>query len=223
MIKGVIFDFNGTLYLDHDINRIAWEGAFNSVKPKSSSAKYSDINRGYSPNDYLLCKVIYRHFNIEPTDQMIKDLSILKETEYKNLAIKRNMNKLVEGSEQLFRFLKEHNIPYCIASMAPKMNMDFYLDYLHLDKWFSYDNIVYDNGTYFEKNSQYKDAAKKMNLNVSDCLIIEDTPKNIVRAINGLHLNKFIYINTRNIEYIAKEILQEIKDYTEIDYKIFTN
>ena len=34
---------------------------------------------------------------------------------------------------------------------------------------------------------------------------------------------KFIYINTRNKEYIAKEIIQEIKDFTEIDYKIFNN
>lgn len=221
MIKGVILDFNGTLYLDHDLNKKAWSDTFNSVKPTDFKVNYNDLNRNDSPNDYLLSSAIYRFFNIEANDEMINTLSNNKEKEYRELAIKLGRNKLIEGTEDLLNYLKDNNIPYCIASMAPRSNFDFYLEYLHLDRWFSYRNIIYDNGKYNDKNSQIIDAAKLIGLKPKDCLIIEDTPTNIDEAIKGLKANKFIYINTKNIEFTKKEILQEIKDYRELDYSIF--
>ena len=223
MIKGVIIDFNGTLYLDHDLNRKSWEDAFNSVRPIGSNAKYDEVNRANTPNDYLVCKAIYNFFGIEHTNEMIANLSEAKEAEYKELALKFKRDKLMNGAEDFLNYLKNNNIPYCIASMAPKGNIDFYLDYLNLDRWFDYSNIVYDNGSYFEKNSQIIDAAKKMKVDLKDCLIIEDTSENIDLAIRHLGLKKFIYINTNRIEYKAKEIIQEINDFTELDYKIFNN
>ena len=223
MIKGVIIDFNGTLYLDHDLNKKAWEDAFNSVRTKGSKAKYSDLSKENCPNDYLLSRAIFRFFNIEPTDIMINDLSDKKEIEYREMAIKQNRNKLIEGVEAFLDYLKENNIPFCIASMAPKSNFDFYLSYLHLDNWFNYNNIVYDNGSYPTKNKQIIEAAKRLNIDIEDCLILEDTPINIEMAINEIGAKKFIYVNTKGISYNAKEIIQEIKDYTELNYKIFNN
>ena len=221
MIKGVILDFNGTLYLDHDLNRKAWSDTFNSVRPTDFMVNYDELDRTNTPNDYLLSSAIYRFFNIEANDTMINTLSDNKEKEYRDLAIKLGRNKLIDGTEEFLNYLKNNNIPYCIASMAPRFNFDFYLDYLHLDRWFTYNNIIYDNGTYNDKNSQIIDAAKVLKLKPKDCLIIEDTPSNIEKAIKELKANKFIYINTKNEDYTSKEILQEIKDYKELDYSIF--
>lgn len=221
IIKGVILDFNGTLYLDHDLNRKAWEDAFNSLKTPFSNAQYDDLDRTNTPNDYLLSKAIYRFFNIEASNSQINEMSEKKEKEYRDLARQLNRDTLINGTDKFLDYLKDNNIPYCIASMAPKSNFDFYLDYLHLNKWFTYNNIVYDNGQYNDKNSQILDAAKILGVDPKDCLIIEDTPSNIDKAIIDLKANKFIYMNTRQIEYNTKEIIQEINDYTELDYCIF--
>ena len=223
MVKGIIIDFNGTLYLDHDLNRAAWTEIFNSIKPKGSTAKYSDLDRTNMPNNYLLIKGMHDFFNMEVSDETIEKISANKEAIYKKLALEGNRDKLIDGAEEMFEYFKRNNIPYCIASMAPKCNMDFYLDYLRLDRWFTYDNIVYDNGEYPAKNPQIEEAARRMNLDVKDCLIIEDTPENIRLAIEKINAKQFIYINTRDIDYITREIVQEIKDFTELDYKIFNN
>ena len=223
MIKGVIIDFNGTLYLDHDLNRKAWGKAFDSVKPEGSKATFGDLKREGRPNNYLVSKGIYNFFNIEPTEDMIRELADYKESLYQNLVVEVKRDKLVDGVEDFINYLKNHKIPYCIASMAPRTNFDFYFRYLHLGDYFTYDNIVYDDGHYFEKNSQIIDAAKRMGLEVKDCLIIEDTPENINLAIDKIHADKFIYLNSRDMDYHKKEILQEVKDYTKIDYKIFEN
>lgn len=221
MIKGVIIDFNGTLYLDHDLNRKSWSITFDSVKPKGSLEDFGVINRANRPNNYLVSKAILEHFNMEATEEAIHKLADFKEKTYQNLVVEVKRDKLVDGVGPFIKYLKEHNIPYCIASMAPKTNFDFYFRYLHLGDYFSYDNIVYDDGTYFNKNSQILDAAKRMNLDVKECLVIEDTPENIYLAIEKLGVDKFIYFNSRDMELPIKEVLQEIKDYTEVDYKIF--
>ena len=223
MIKGVIIDFNGTLYHDHDLNDKAWTDTFYSIRPKGNTAKYSDLDRSNKPNNYILIKGMYDFFNIEATDEMIQEKSDYKESLYMKLALKGNRNKMIDGAEEMFEYFKKNNIPYCIASMAPKCNIDFYLDYLGLSRWFTYDNIVYDNGEYPAKNPQIEEAARRMNLDVKDCLIIEDTPENIRLAKEKINAKQFIYINTRGWDYITGEILQEIKDYTELDYKIFNN
>lgn len=222
MIKGVIIDFNGTLYLDHDLNRKAWNDTFDEVKPKGSEAVYTDVRRDDLANDYMLCDAILRYFNLPVNDEIIHQMSERKEKEYRELAMSQNRNKLVNGTEEFLDYIKNNKIPYCIASMAPRSNFDFYLDYLKLNKWFTYDNIVYDNGDYTTKNQQLLDAAKRMNLDIKDCLIVEDTANNIKWAIEKLKAEKFIYINTKKVEYISKEILQVINDYTELDYSIFT-
>ena len=220
-IKGLILDFNGTLYLDHDLNYISWSNTFNRLKPKGETLEYKDFDKTGLVNDYLLVKGIFKLFNIEGNDEDIDRYSKEKELEYKKLAIENNKNELIKGTEELLDYIKDSNIPYCIASMAPIENFDFYLDYLHLDRWFTYNNIVYDNGKHMTKNSQIIEAAKRMNLDPKDCLLIEDNPDNIRLAIEELGMDKFIYINTKDIDYKSDKIIQEIKNYKELDYSIF--
>lgn len=221
MIKGVILDFNGTMYQDHDLNHKAWGDTFYSVMPSGYDMSFEEFNENAPVNDYLYSQKIYKTFGIECNDKKINELSEKKEAEYRQLAIDDHRDKLTNGIEKFLDYLKEKDIPYCIASMAPKSNFDFYLDYLHLDRWFTYDNIVYDNGNYFSKNSQIVDAAKILNLNPKDCLLIEDSVKNIKLAIEELEMDKIVYINSKNKEYISKEILQELKDFENLDYSIF--
>ena len=128
----------------------------------------------------------------------------------------------MKGTKDFLDYLKSNNIPFCIASMAPKMNFDFYLDYLGLNRWFTYNNIVYDSEKYNNKNEQYIEAAKRMNINIDECLLIEDSPKVIDRAIN-IGIKHVIYLNSKLKSYKIDQIEQEIKDFNEFDYNILKN
>lgn len=223
IIKGVILDFNGTLYNDHDLNKKAWTDIFVSVSPESpllKNVKYEDLVHTVF-NDYQACKAIYKYFGIDATDKDINELSEKKEKEYRQLAMDLGRNELIKGIPLFLDYLKDNGIPYCIASMAPKSNFDFYLDYLHLDKWFDYKNIVYDDNSYPDKNSQVKEAARRLNLDPKDCLMVEDSPRNIKQAYTDLGIDKFIYVNSTNTDFEFDGILQEIKDFQNFDFQIF--
>lgn len=216
MIKGIIIDFNGTLFLDHDLNDYAWGKAFDSVKNKDASFKeFFETNIETLTKDYDFAKRILETFNKDSSLDSIKKLSKYKEETYINEVIKQKRNKLIHGAPAFFDYLKNNNIPYSIASMAPRMNFDFYLEYLNLKKWFNYDNIVYDSKEYSNKNEQYLEAAKRMNVDVSECLLIEDSPKVINRALDT-GINNIIYMNTKNEPFHIKEIIQEVNDYTNL-------
>lgn len=224
MIKGVIIDFNGTLFLDHDLNDYAWGKAFDSVKTNDSITfkEFFDKNIEVLTKDYDFSKYILQTFNLDYSDESIEKLSKYKEDTYISLTKLGNRNTLMKGANDFLDYLKDNNIPYCIASMAPKMNFDFYLDYLNLKKWFTYDNVVYDCIDYKNKNDQYIEAAKRMNIDISECLLIEDSPKVIDRSLN-VGINNIVYLNSKNKNYHIKEIKQEIKDFREFDYRILEN
>ena len=53
---------------------------------------------------------------------------------------------LAEGVEEFLDFLKENDVPMTIATMSDKLNVDFYIEHFHLEKWFDLDKIVYSDG-----------------------------------------------------------------------------
>lgn len=225
MIEAVILDFNGTLYLDHDLNSIAWKETFESVKNKETNETWESLHDKNINliNDYHASKSIYEYFGYKPTLKMIDDLSNSKEIRYRQLAVMKSRNKLIDGLDEFITYLKKNNIKYCIASMAPKSNFDFYLDYLHLDKWFSYENIIYDDGNYENKNEQIISATKLLNVDPKNCLLIEDSLKNIKLAKVELNMKYFVYMDTRGVKDIPQEIKYKCNDFTKFDYSIFNN
>lgn len=221
MIKGVIIDFNGTLYRDHDLNYEAWKQTFDSVKPKESNESYDIFQENIETltKDYEYSEAILRLFNKPTNIEKIIKLSESKESLYREMAKSQNRNKLMEGATTFLQYLKDNNIPYCIASMAPLSNFKFYLEYLNLKEYFTLDNIVYDSIEYRNKNDQYIEAAKRMNIDLSECLLIEDSPKVIMRSLEK-NIKNIIYLNSKNKKFNIKEIKQEIQDFREFDYSI---
>lgn len=221
MIKGIILDFNGTLYRDHDLNNRAWMETFYSVAGKESKEKYEDfdVSTEVLTKDYDYSKTILEKFNKEASDEAIDKLSNHKESLYIKYARELNRNKLIEGAPLFLDYLKENNISYCIASMAPLGNFNFYLEYLHLDRWFSFDNIVYDCSDYLDKNAMYIEAARRMSINIEDALLFEDSPK-VIKKAPLCGIKKIIYFNSKNKTYQQNEIIQEINNFKDFDYSI---
>ena len=159
--KGVIFDFNGTLFFDNDKHIKAW-GAI------------SQLIRGYGISDQELHEhfngvpnkeIIQYLFNGECDDEMINKYSLLKEEYYRKYCQEDVESfHLVEGVEQYFKDLSKRNIPFTIASASIKENIDFFVESFHLDNWINPKNIVYDDGTYKNKIAMFEKASEILNI-----------------------------------------------------------
>ena len=220
--KGIIFDFNGTLYWDSSKHKEAW-------------VEFSRRLRGTPFSDEEMLKYMFGRTNEEiikyaigkqPTPEMVEKLAFEKEEVYRNMCLKDKDNfHLADGVVEFLDFLKENNIPRTIATMSEKDNVDFYIKHFHLANWFDLDKIVYSDGTIPGKPAPdiYIKAAQKLNLNPKDCIVIEDAVSGIESA-RGANIGKIIAIASMESEDLYKNIpavSQIIKNFDEIDRNIF--
>lgn len=98
----------------------------------------------------------------------------------------RKFKRFLEGQTRIFygvffadffQFLMAGNIPFTIASTSGKENIDFYFEHLELGKWFSYDKVIYNDGSF--RGKPYPDifllAATKLELNPKETMVFEDS------------------------------------------------
>ena len=83
----------------------------------------------------------------QPTPEMVEKYGQEKEALYRKMSLEDKDNfHLAEGVEEFLDFLKENDVPMTIATMSDKLNVDFYIEHFHLEKWFDLDKIVYSDG-----------------------------------------------------------------------------
>ena len=180
-IKGIIFDFNGTLFFDSELHLISFSECFTS--------------RGMTPldRDFVIKNIfgqqnetIYRsYFNPDPSAEELRAFSREKEGRYFELCRKsENHRHLCKGAEEMLDYLKENAIPYCIATGSEYENVEFYIEHIGLDRWFSLDNIVYTDGTFKGKPEPdiYKIAASRLGLDPKECAVFEDGTAGLIAA-----------------------------------------
>lgn len=180
-IKGLIFDFNGTLFFDSELHLRAFFEAF---------ARYGAEPRD---NEFMLRTFfgrsnedIFRGFYVPgASDELLADFEEYKESRYQQLILAEpDRYRISDDICRMLDFLKNSDIPYCIATGSPKLNVDFYLKELGLDRWFSYDNIIYATGEFSGKPAPdiYLIAAKRLGLTPADCAVFEDGTSGITAA-----------------------------------------
>ena len=116
------------------------------------------------------------------TPDQLEYYSLRKEELYRETV--RNVPggaKLVPGANELFDYLKEHEIPCAIATASIIQNIEFFVETFHLDKWFDMDHIVYDNNTYKNKIMMFRDACDRIGTH-ENILIFEDSLSGITCA-----------------------------------------
>ena len=221
-MKGIIFDFNGTLFFDSHMHYEAWR-------------IYSKKLRGYSFSDDEMRKYMFGRTNADiikyaigkkPDKELVEKLSKEKEETYRQMCKKDKDNfKLAPGAEDFLNFLKEKNIPRTIATMSEWDNVEFYIKEFNLEKWFDIDKIVYSNGKIPGKPAPdiYKIAAKNINIKPKDCIVIEDA----ISGINSAHnagIGMIIAIASIESTSLYKSIVfvdKIIRNFNEIDKKLF--
>lgn len=180
-LKGVLFDFNGTLFFDTDCHVKAFEKCY--------------ANRGMavpSPQEIitnlfgLSNEVIYKeYFDANATTEDCKRFAREKEGYYYECCLTPPFTMdYSNGARALLSYLKENNIPYCLATGAGMDNISFYNENLNLAEWFDREHIVCaDDKVKCKPDPEiYEYAASKIGLKASDCIVFEDGTLGLIAA-----------------------------------------
>ena len=221
-MKGIIFDFNGTLYWDSQLHYDAWR-------------EFSEIIRGVPFSDEEMREKMFGHTNEDiieyaigrkPSKEMVEKYASEKEALYrKRCLLNPDEFKLAPGAIELLDYLKEKNIPRTIATMSEWCNVEFYIKEFRLEKWFDIDKIVYSDGSIPGKPSPdiFLIAAEKIRLKPQDCVVVEDAIAGINSAKNA-KIGKIIAIaSLEPVEYYKNMdgLSGIIKNFYEFDRSIF--
>ena len=218
-IKAVLFDYNGTLFFDSDINEIAWRNTINELT--NNSIDFDEIYKEYkSVRNVIFVSKVFEMMNYPIDQEKILYWAKRKETKYYHEYCRaHNRKSLSPGAEELLNYLIEKNIPINLCTASLIENVDFYFDYVGIGKWFNKNKIAYDDGSFKNKVDMYKACAERISIPIDQCLVIEDSAKSINEAIEAGCKN--IIAIRKDDTPTHKEIIQIVDDLSEIDYSIF--
>lgn len=224
MIKGFIFDFNGTLFWDSPMHYDAW-------------IDFSRKLRGFPFTDDEMKKYMFGRTNADiiayamgerQPDDVTEKLAKEKESCYRDMC-RRNpeLFVLASGVEKFLDTLKENGIPMTIATMSEKDNVDFYIEGFKLGRWFDIDKIVYSDGTILGKPAPdiFLKAAKNIGLEPCECVVFEDALSGI-EAAKRAGIGKIIAVASMEPISYYKEISgvsEIIQDFNCLDRLIVQN
>ena len=220
--KGIIFDFNGTLFFDSKKHLEAWREFSHRLR---WTAFTDDEMRKYMfgrTNEDIIAYAIQKR----PTKEQVEKYGKEKEALYRDMCRKDLDNfKLAPGAVEFLDWLKENNIPRTIATMSEKDNVDFYIEGFNLAQWFDVNKIVYSDGTMRGKPAPdiYEIAAAKLNLKPEECVVVEDALSGIEAAKNA-GIGKIIAIASMDGKDVYKDIpcvSRIITTFDEFDRNIF--
>lgn len=178
--QGIIFDFNGTLFRDSELHSEAWRQMALKLRgtPLSNDELATNVHGRINPD-------IVRYLKGELLDiETITKLSLEKEEIYRNLCLEASPLRLAPGAEELLDFLAERNIPRAIATSSEQTNLAFYLRTFPLERWFTWEFIIFDDGTLPGKPAPdiYLKAAQRLSIAPEHCVVVEDAVSGIESA-----------------------------------------
>lgn len=184
MCKAVLFDFNGKLLSDSPQNEAAWLEFAKTVTGKILSPSEFQENV-HGKNNRLVLKYLFdRSFTKEESIE----LGEKKEEIYRQMVRQDPTTQhLMSGAPEFLDYLKEKRIPVNIATAAGYGNVRFYFDFFHLNRWFDFEKIIYDNGEMKSKPfpDYYIQSAERINVDLRNVVIFEDSYSGLLAAKNA--------------------------------------
>ena len=208
-MKGVIFDFNGTLFEDTMIHCKGWIQIFKEkLDYDMSEEEFHQRILGRDNNS-----IIREMFQIDDIDE-IHRLSEEKEAAYRNACQKMEIS-LVKGATRFFEELKKRNIPFTIATGANQSNVDFYFEVFQLDQWFDREAVILDDGYLPGKPDPtiYFKACETLKIPPQECLCVEDSLAG-VKAAKGANI-KDIYVISHG-KHFDEEVSGYFEDFDDL-------
>lgn len=215
---GIIFDFNGTLFVDSDKHEAAWRSFAKSYFNRDiSDTEFQENIHGWNTE-----KIFEFLSGGCPVNDDIDKLAMQKEMEYRRLCLQdRDRLHLTKGAAELLDELVKQDISRTIATASRKDNVDFYIEQFRLSKWFDLDRIVYDDGTLQGKPDPdiYLKAAKMIDVDPPRCIVFEDAISGIESAYRA-GVGRIIAIATNGNQSFLKTIpgvYRVIETFKDVD------
>lgn len=176
-----IFDFNGVLLWDSELQEQAWRTYSRAVRGVALDAEEMASRVHGRTNADVLAYVHRRDL----TDAEVTAFAARKEALYRGLCLDLGDDfALSPGAVELLNALRAAGTPFTIATASDRGNVEFFFDRLALADWFDVAKVVYDDGSLAGKPApdQYLRAAANLDTPPSACVVVEDSRSGIEAA-----------------------------------------
>lgn len=208
-VKGIIFDLNGTMVDDMMIHHHAWQRKLAQLGLEMTIEEVRQKVHGVNE------EIIARNFPGRFTPEEVKQISWEKEAEYRTIF--RPDLQLIPGLSSFLQQLDAMNIPKGIGTAAPKENLDFVMDELHLrDKFLS---LIHSGDVKKGKPDPevFELVAAGIGVPLEECLIFEDSPTGAEASYRGGATSVIITTTHTPDEFShLNNVLLATKDYTSL-------
>ena len=183
-IKSIIFDMDGVIFDTELVYLEIWSKVFEKYGYKLQKEVYAEVLGTGREN---VKKVFLNNYGNElPIDKMYRE---------KDEDLEKAVDKgipLKQGAYEILSYLKNNNYKIALATSASKERALKQLRYADIEKFF--DVIVSRDDVKETKPNPdiFLKAAKKLNVNPNECIVIEDSSAGIKAAFNagmaGIHV-----------------------------------
>lgn len=214
-IKGVIFDFNGTLFWDTPFHNKAWDIFLENHQIEMTDQEKDEKIHG-KPNSAIFKGIFNREI---PEDELSTYINE-KEQIYREICL-HEQKPLAKGAIGLLNDLQANAIPFTIATSSEIGNVRFFFEQFELERWFDMDQVIYDDGTLRGKPHPdfFLKAMERLKLKPEESLIFEDSIAGIKAAENA-GAGKIIIVNSSQSNF-GHSRHHVISDFDEVDRKLF--
>jgi len=209
MYKGVIFDLDGVIVDSAGYHYQAWKKLANSLDFDFSEEQNEEL-KGVGRVESL--QQILSWGGIDKSTEEQAKLCILKNQWYLELISNMDTSEILPGVEDFLKALKENGVRIALGSASK--NSKTILDAVGLTEYF--EAIIDGNKTTKSKPDPqtFDMGAEALELDPSDCIVIEDSLKGIEAAKRG----GFDTIGIGNPDILKANVVT-ISDLTQLEYK----
>ncbi|MBP3503672.1 MAG: HAD family phosphatase [Bacilli bacterium] len=212
-IKGVIFDIDGTL--------IDSCGIWGEVDIRFFSKRNMEMPKDYQEAIGHIGLDKAAEYTIKRFNLNEKKEDIIKEWKNGVLELYANEVVLKPHVKEFLMLLKEHNIPFCAATANDE---DCYKKCLERNGIYDLFDFILEVNHFKDgkdKPTIYLEAAKKLGVDISNCMVFEDLLMALNTASKAGFITCAVYEQTCKEEKEKLEIANfYIKDYQELIDKI---
>ncbi|MDG1888774.1 MAG: HAD family phosphatase [Flavobacteriaceae bacterium] len=177
MVKGIIFDMDGTMVDSLPYHHEAWKIFFNENKVENFSEKLKDYKGGGTLD---LMKAVYGDlYSLKELKKMSDEKEIIFRRIYKGNIMP------IKGFKKFLNDVKSRNILVGLASNAIRKNVSLIIKELEI--YDDFDSIIcgdeVDNGK--PNPEMFNKTIDRFKINKNECLIFEDSIEGIKAANNS--------------------------------------